>query len=284
MQTIEQISILRQTINEWKKQGQTVGFVPTMGNLHEGHLSLVEEAKKRADKVVVSIFVNPMQFGQNEDLDKYPRTMQADSKALIQAGVDLLFTPTPETIYPKGLDKQTWVEVPELSDLYCGDSRPGHFRGVTTVVNKLFNLVQPDIACFGEKDFQQLALIRTMVEDLSMPIEIVGIATVREGSGLAKSSRNGYLSESEKQQASVIYQNLIQLKDQLNQGNKNFAQLIIQSKQSLTQAGLKPDYVWILDSHTLKPATSDTQSIVILIAAFLGSTRLIDNMLVELIA
>ncbi|MCU4675498.1 pantoate--beta-alanine ligase [Catenovulum sp. 2E275] len=282
MQTIEQISVLRQQISDWKKQGYTIGFVPTMGNLHQGHLSLVEEAKKHADKIVVSIFVNPMQFGKNEDLDKYPRTLEADSQALIAAQVDLLFTPTPQIIYPKGLDNQTWVEVPHLSELYCGDSRPGHFRGVTTIVNKLFNLVQPDIACFGEKDFQQLALIKTMVEDLSIPIKIIGVPTVRETSGLAKSSRNGYLSEAEKQQAAVIYQNLTQLKNQLEQGDKNFAQLIVKTKQNIYQAGLTTDYVWILDSKTLQPADKNTNSIVILIAAFLGSTRLIDNIQVKL--
>lgn len=282
MQTITQTEPLRHQITQWKQQGLTIAFVPTMGNLHQGHLTLVEAAKEHADKVVVSIFVNPMQFGQNEDLDNYPRTLEADSQALIAADVDLLFTPTPAIIYPKGLNKQTWVEVPELSNLYCGDSRPGHFRGVTTIVNKLFNLVQPDVACFGEKDYQQLTLIRTMVEDLSMPIKIVGVPTVREASGLAKSSRNGYLTEAEKQQAVVIYQCLQQAKETIEASSDfNLTQLKQQLIDTISQAGLAPDYVWLLDSKTLLPAEQQTQSIVVLIAAYLGKTRLIDNLLIE---
>lgn len=282
MQTINQITPLKAQISDWKKQGYTIGFVPTMGNLHQGHLSLVEAAKAKADKIVVSIFVNPMQFGQNEDLDAYPRTLADDSEALKALGVDLLFTPTPDTIYPKGLSKQTWVEVPNLSNLYCGDSRPGHFQGVTTIVNKLFNLVQPDIACFGEKDFQQLALIKIMVEDLSIPVKVIGVPTVREASGLAKSSRNGYLSQAEKQQAAVIYQTLTQLKSELEQGNKHFKHLSEQAQQKIKAAGLTPDYLWVLNRNTLKPAEDTTKEFVIIIAAYLGKTRLIDNIQVVL--
>ncbi|WAJ70559.1 pantoate--beta-alanine ligase [Catenovulum adriaticum] len=282
MQTINQITALRAQISDWKKQGLTIGFVPTMGNLHQGHLSLVEAAKAQADKIVVSIFVNPMQFGQNEDLDAYPRTLTDDSQALQALDVDLLFTPTPDIIYPKGLAKQTWVEVPELSNLYCGDSRPGHFQGVTTIVNKLFNLVQPDVACFGEKDFQQLALIKIMVEDLSIPVTVIGVPTVREKSGLAKSSRNGYLSAKEKQQAAVIYQTLTQLKTELEQGNKNFEQLSEQAQQKVKAAGLMPDYLRVLNRDTLQAATQHTRAFVIIAAAYLGKTRLIDNIQVEL--
>lgn len=282
MQTINQITALRAQISDWKKQGLTIGFVPTMGNLHQGHLSLVEAAKAQADKIVVSIFVNPMQFGQNEDLDAYPRTLTDDSQALQALDVDLLFTPTPDIIYPKGLAKQTWVEVPELSNLYCGDSRPGHFQGVTTIVNKLFNLVQPDVACFGEKDFQQLALIKIMVEDLSIPVTVIGVPTVREKSGLAKSSRNGYLSAKEKQQAAVIYQTLSQLKTELEQGNKNFEQLSEQAQQKVKAAGLMPDYLRVLNRDTLQAATQNTRAFVIIAAAYLGKTRLIDNIQVEL--
>lgn len=209
-------------------------------------------------------------------------TLTDDSQALQALDVDLLFTPTPDIIYPKGLAKQTWVEVPELSNLYCGDSRPGHFQGVTTIVNKLFNLVQPDVACFGEKDFQQLALIKIMVEDLSIPVTVIGVPTVREKSGLAKSSRNGYLSAKEKQQAAVIYQTLTQLKTELEQGNKNFEQLSEQAQQKVKAAGLMPDYLRVLNRDTLQAATQHTRAFVIIAAAYLGKTRLIDNIQVEL--
>ena len=205
MKTVSEISQLREQIKEWRQQGHSVAFVPTMGNLHQGHIALVEEAHRHADKVVASIFVNPMQFGANEDIDSYPRTLAEDQAKLIAVNTDLLFTPTPAVIYPKGLDKQSYVEVPNVSEGYCGESRPGHFRGVATVVCKLFNLVQPDIACFGLKDYQQVQVIQTMVEDLSMPIKIVPVATVRETSGLALSSRNSYLSEEEKKIAPALH-------------------------------------------------------------------------------
>ena len=208
MQTIEKISNLRGEINLWRQQGLKIAFVPTMGNLHKGHIALVEKAKLVADKVVASIFVNPMQFGANEDIDNYPSTMPEDKEKLLAAGCDLLFTPTPAIIYPKGVDNQSYVEVPNVSQSYCGESRPGHFRGVTTVVCKLFNLVQPDIACFGLKDYQQVQVIQIMVEDLSMPIEIIPVETVREPSGLALSSRNNYLSEAEKEIAAALSQNI----------------------------------------------------------------------------
>ena len=176
MNTVSTIEQLRAQINEWRMQGLKIGFVPTMGNLHAGHISLVAEAHKHADKIVASIFVNPMQFGANEDIDSYPRTLADDQQKLTAAGCDLLFTPTPEIVYPKGLENQTYVEVPDVSTGYCGESRPGHFRGVATVVCKLFNLVQPDTACFGLKDYQQVQVIQTMVEDLSMPVEIIPVA------------------------------------------------------------------------------------------------------------
>ena len=208
LHTFAEIAALREQIKQFKRDGRTVAFVPTMGNLHEGHLTLVKKARELADIVVVSIFVNPMQFGANEDIDNYPRTMAADQEKLSAAGCELLFTPTPSIIYPKGLDKQSYVEVPNVSDGYCGESRPGHFRGVSTVVCKLFNLVQPDIACFGLKDYQQVQVIQTMVEDLSMPIEIIPVATVREDSGLALSSRNNYLTDEEKKIAPALAQNI----------------------------------------------------------------------------
>ena len=282
MHTVVNVSQLKSQIKAWKQQGLTVAFVPTMGNLHHGHFSLVEKAKQLADKVVVSIFVNPMQFGKNEDLDKYPRTLQADQQGLIEHGVDLLFTPTVDTIYPKGLEAQTYIDVPGVSEGLCGASRPGHFRGVATIVNKLFNLVQPDIACFGEKDFQQLQVIRTMVTDLSMAIDIVGVPTMREASGLAMSSRNGYLSDAEKTTASVIFAAMNKVKDALEQGNKDFAALISDAEQLLVDKGFTPDYFAICAKETLAPASQDDTELVILVAAFLDKVRLIDNLQVSI--
>ncbi|MER2493341.1 pantoate--beta-alanine ligase [Catenovulum sediminis] len=281
MQTISSIESLRQTIRQFKQNGQRVAFVPTMGNLHQGHLELVKRAFSEADKVVVSIFVNPMQFGQNEDLDNYPRTLEADQQALSALGVDLLFTPTPQIMYPKGLDAQTFVEVPAISENYCGTSRPGHFRGVATIVNKLFNLVQPDVACFGEKDFQQLQVIRTMVEDLSMPIKIIGVPTVREKNGLAKSSRNGYLTEAQKEQAGIIYHCMQSAKTQLLKEKTSIQTVQQQLANTLETAGLRLDYIAIADTKSLQPATADNKSWVILVAAYMGNTRLIDNLVIE---
>ncbi|MFY8350310.1 pantoate--beta-alanine ligase [Pseudoalteromonas sp. SSM20] len=278
MQTVSNVSQLRSKIKSWKQEGLTVAFVPTMGNLHAGHFSLVDKAKQIADKVVVSIFVNPMQFGKNEDLDKYPRTLIDDQNGLIEHGADLLFTPTVETIYPKGLEAQSYIDVPGVSEGHCGASRPGHFRGVATIVNKLFNLVQPDIACFGEKDFQQLAVIRTMVEDLSMPIEIIGVATKREESGLAMSSRNGYLSETEKQQASALYQIMLNAENALKAGELSIAEVTEQAHLAIVQNGFKLDYFNICNASTLQPASNDDTNLVILVAAFLANVRLIDNL------
>jgi pantoate--beta-alanine ligase len=278
MQTVSNVSQLRSKIKSWKQQGLTVAFVPTMGNLHAGHFSLVDKAKQIADKVVVSIFVNPMQFGKHEDLDKYPRTLVDDQNGLIEHGADLLFTPTVETIYPKGLEAQSYIDVPGVSEGHCGASRPGHFRGVATIVNKLFNLVQPDIACFGEKDFQQLAVIKTMVEDLSMPIEIIGVATKREESGLAMSSRNGYLSDEEKQQACALYQIMKNAENALKDGELSIAEITEQAHLAIVQHGFKLDYFNICNAHTLQLATNDDTNLVILVAAFLANVRLIDNL------
>jgi len=277
MKTVNDINELRQQINEWRKQGLKIAFVPTMGNLHQGHISLVDEAHKHADKIVASIFVNPMQFGANEDIDKYPRTLEADQEKLVAAGTDLLFTPTPQIIYPKGLDKQSFVEVPNVSEGYCGESRPGHFRGVATVVCKLFNLVQPDVACFGLKDYQQVQVIQTMVEDLSMPIEIVPVPTVREESGLALSSRNGYLSDEEKKIAPALYQNIQWLAESI-QTSTDFIGLARQAAKFIDNAGMKTDYIHICHARTLQPASEDDKDLVILAAAHCGSARLIDNL------
>jgi pantoate--beta-alanine ligase len=252
-----------------------------MGNLHRGHFSLVEKAKTLADKVVVSIFVNPMQFGANEDLDSYPRTLDADKQGLADLETDILFIPSVETIYPNGLGAQSFVDVPGISMGYCGGSRPGHFKGVATVVTKLFNLVQPDYACFGEKDFQQLQVVKTMATDLSIPVEIIGVPTMREVSGLAMSSRNGYLSADEKHTAPALFNTLKHCAQQLKSGNKDFATLENEAKSALENAGLKPDYFSIAQRDTLKAATLEDTRFVILAAAFLGSVRLIDNLQVE---
>ena len=281
MQSVSEIKSLRSQIKAWRQQGLSIAFVPTMGNLHQGHFSLVERAKTLADKVVVSIFVNPMQFGANEDLDSYPRTLDADKQGLAEIGTALVFTPTVDVMYPNGLSVQSYVDVPDISMGYCGGTRPGHFKGVATVVTKLFNMVQPDFACFGEKDFQQLQVIRAMVRDLSMPIEIIGVPTQREVSGLAMSSRNGYLSEQEKNTAKVLYQTLLNASQSLEQGNKAFDAIELEAKQALKQYGLKPDYFAIAEKDNLKPATIETKEFVILAAAFLGKVRLIDNLQVS---
>jgi len=281
MQTIEKISDLRSEIKDWRQQGLKIAFVPTMGNLHQGHISLVEKARSVADKVVVSIFVNPMQFGANEDIDNYPRTMAADQEKLMAGGCDLLFTPTPTIIYPKGIDKQSYVEVPNVSVGYCGESRPGHFRGVATVVCKLFNIVQPDIACFGLKDYQQVQVIQTMVDDLSMPIEILPVETVREASGLALSSRNNYLSQQEKQIAPALSQNIKWLAQAI-QSNNDFIGLAKKAASNINSAGMKTDYIHICHARTLQPAGEDDKELVILAAAHCGKARLIDNLQVKL--
>ncbi|MBU0911497.1 MAG: pantoate--beta-alanine ligase [Gammaproteobacteria bacterium] len=277
MLMIQDITHLRALIRQWRLAGERVAFVPTMGNLHQGHLQLVDTAKQHADRVIVSIFVNPMQFGANEDLDNYPRTLEQDCKGLTEHGADAVFTPTPAMIYPRGLDVQTFVEVPLLGDYHCGASRAGHFRGVSTIVTKLFNLVQPDIACFGQKDYQQLAIIRQMVTDLSMPIEIIGVATTRAEDGLALSSRNGYLTADQRATAPALYRTLQWMKQQLNQGFSDLRSLEQQAKDQLTAAGFKPDYVNISNRQTLVPASDSVAALVILAAAYLGTTRLIDN-------
>lgn len=282
MQSITEIKSLRSQIRSWRQAGLSIAFVPTMGNLHRGHFSLVEKAKNLADKVVVSIFVNPMQFGVNEDLDNYPRTLHADKQSLAELDTDILFTPSIEAIYPNGLNEQSFVDVPGISMGYCGGSRPGHFRGVATVVTKLFNLVQPDYACFGEKDFQQLQVIKTMVRDLSLPVEIMGVPTMREISGLAMSSRNGYLSDEQKNTATALFTALKNTAEQLKTANKNFTKLETAAKKALEQAGLTPDYFTIAQRDTLKAATLKDSKIVILAAAYLGNVRLIDNMQVEI--
>ncbi|GIU48883.1 MULTISPECIES: pantoate--beta-alanine ligase [Shewanella] len=277
MITTANIAEIRAQVKQWHMQGDTVAFVPTMGNLHKGHITLVTEALKRADHVVVSIFVNPMQFGQNEDLDAYPRTLAADSEALVSAGAELLFTPTPDIIYPKGLEQQTFVEVPNIGDEFCGASRPGHFRGVATVVCKLFNIVQADVAVFGRKDYQQLMVIKAMAEDLSLPIKIIGIDTIREASGLAMSSRNGYLTLEQKQQAAAIKRCMDKLASEVTNG-ENIEQSESLAVDFLVKSGFKMDYLSVRNATNLAPVTSEDNNLVILVAAYLGNTRLIDNL------
>jgi pantoate--beta-alanine ligase len=278
MKTVTTIAELRAAVTAARAAGKKIGFVPTMGNLHQGHLNLLIRARELSDFVVSSIFVNPLQFNNADDLERYPRTLEEDQASLKEFGCDLLFAPAEAEVYPKGRESQTFVEVPEVSNLYCGASRPGHFRGVTTIVNKLFNLVQPDLAVFGRKDFQQLHVIRRMVDDLSMPIEIIGEETARADSGLALSSRNGYLTDSELAAAPALYQQLSKIRDQVQAGSNEFAVLQVKASEALEEAGFRRDYVHIVNRNTLQPATSEDTQLVILAAAYLGHARLIDNL------
>ncbi len=282
MQTLADIAELREQIALLKREQRRIAFVPTMGNLHEGHLTLMRKAREHADVVVASIFVNPMQFDRADDLNNYPRTLDEDIAKLTAEGVDLLFTPTPEVMYPQGLDKQSFVEVPGISHMLEGASRPGHFRGVSTIVTKLFNIVQPDVACFGEKDYQQLALIRQMVSDLAMNINIVGVPTVREMDGLAMSSRNGYLTMDERQRAPVLAKTMRWISSAIRGGRDDYASIVEDASDQLRAAGLQPDEIFIRDAHSLQPISSDSTHAVILMSAFLGKARLIDNQVLEL--
>jgi len=277
MQTCTTSKQLRAAITVARRKSKTVGFVPTMGNLHAGHIELVRRAKNLCDIVVVSIFVNPLQFGANEDLDSYPRTIGADKEKLFGEGIQLLFAPEVKEIYPEGMATQTQVNVPEICNALCGADRPGHFLGVATVVTKLFNIVQPDLAVFGQKDFQQLAIIRKIVEDLCLPIEIIGQATARAKDGLALSSRNSFLSEEHRNCAPSLHKILQQCRDAIACGYDNYTELEQYACDQLLSAGFIPDYFSILDSKTLKAANDNTEELVLAVAAHLGSTRLIDN-------
>ncbi|AWK81002.1 pantoate--beta-alanine ligase [Photobacterium damselae] len=282
MQTFADIASMREQVRTWRREGRRIAFVPTMGNLHDGHMRLVRKARKYADIVVVSIFVNPMQFDKPEDLQNYPRTLDDDLTKLDAEHVDVVFTPTPEMMYPQGLESQTFVEVPILSQMLEGALRPGHFRGVATIVTKLFNIVQPDVACFGEKDYQQLALIRQMVKDMAMDIEIVGVPTVRELDGLALSSRNGYLTVDERQRAPVLARTMRWVSSQMRGGRTDYDDLIVDANDQLRAAGLQPDASFIRDAVTLQPVSETSTKAVILMAAQLGKARLIDNQVVDL--
>lgn len=282
MQVIAEIAPLREQVLQWRREGQRIAFVPTMGHLHDGHLTLVRRARENADVVVVSIFINPMQFDKADDLAAYPRTLDEDIAKLNCEGVELVFTPSAEVMYPNGMDNHTFVEVPGLSGVLEGTSRPGHFRGVATVVSKLFNMVQPDVACFGEKDFQQLAVINKMVEDLCLPIEIIPVATVREMDGLAMSSRNTRLTVDERQRAPVLAKTLRWISSQMRGGRNDYSELVLDGNDQLRAAGLEPDDIFIRDAHTLQAITEHTSKAVILASAFLGQVRLIDNLTVDL--
>ena len=282
MLIIETLPLLRQQIRRLRMEGKRVALVPTMGNLHDGHMKLVDEAKARADVVVVSIFVNPMQFDRPEDLARYPRTLQEDCKKLNKRKVDLVFAPSVKEIYPNGTETHTYVDVPGLSTMLEGASRPGHFRGVSTIVSKLFNLVQPDIACFGEKDFQQLALIRKMVADMGFDIEIVGVPIMRAKDGLALSSRNGYLTAEQRKIAPGLYKILSSIADKLQAGERDLAEIIAIAGQELNEKGFRADDIQIRDADTLLEVSENSKRAVILVAAWLGDARLIDNKMVEL--
>lgn len=282
MLIVETSPILRREIRRWKLDGKRIALVPTMGNLHDGHLTLIDEAKQQADIVIVSIFVNPMQFDRQSDLANYPRTLQEDCEKLKRRNINLVFAPSVKDFYPEGMDQQTFVEVPELSSILEGASRPGHFRGVSTVVTKLFNLVQPDLAFFGEKDYQQLQLIRKMVHDLSFDIQIVSVPTVRAKNGLALSSRNNNLSAEELKIAPQLYNIMRQTADKLSAAPETVDTLLQETEDLLRQAGFTPDELFIRDAETLAALNARSKKAVILMAAWLGQTRLIDNLQVDL--
>lgn len=279
MQQVTQIKEVRERLAAVRQEGKTIALVPTMGNLHDGHLSLVMQAQERADYIVVTIFVNPTQFVEGEDFDSYPRTLDSDLNQLKNRGVDLVFIPDNDEIYPKGKDAFAEVTVPELDSIYCGEYRPGHFKGVATIVTKLFNIVQPDIAIFGRKDYQQLLVIRSLVKSLNLPIEIVSAAIMREEDGLAMSSRNQYLSEKERKTAVLLYEKLKKVVEKVEKGSKNYDKLEKEAVSDLKNAGFRPEYLKICDSKSLLAPKEG--ELVIIAAAWLGKTRLIDNVAVQ---
>jgi len=277
MDTLTHTSEVRERIEAWRRAGERIAFVPTMGNLHAGHSSLVQAARERANRVVVSIFVNPLQFGPNEDFAAYPRTPEEDRRLLESLGVDLLFAPLAEEVYPRGMESTARVHVPGLEDILCGAFRPGHFMGVATVVAKLLNLVQPDLAVFGEKDYQQLMIIRRAVEDLCMPIQIVGVPTMREADGLAMSSRNRYLTNEQRAVAPRIFEALDAARREIEGGARDYERIEREGLERLRSAGFRPDYFEIRDANTLDRPGEQSRDLVVLTAARIGRARLIDN-------
>jgi len=278
MKTVETVRDLQAEIRKARAEGKRIGFVPTMGNLHEGHMMLIDQASEECDFVVCSIFINPLQFNDIDDLGRYPRTFSADSEHLKDRDCDLLFYPSIDEMYPDGQDQQSKLHVPVVSEGLCGDSRPGHFDGMATVVMKLFHMVAPDASFFGEKDFQQLAVIRKMVRDLNLPFDVIGVETCREESGLAMSSRNNYLSEEEKAQAANIYRILTEITQAISEGNRNFEALCKQGNEELASLGFEPDYLEVRNAADLAKATDEHNELVVLVAAILGKARLIDNL------
>ena len=277
MDTVTTIAAVREHVQAWRREGLRVAFVPTMGNLHAGHVSLIEAARRHGERFVASIFVNPMQFGPNEDWAHYPRTPQDDERMLAGAGCSLMFMPDVTEVYPHGSERATRVEVPGLSRILEGEFRPGHMEGVSTVVAKLFHIVEPDVAVFGEKDFQQLTVIRRMVADLCMPIQIIGAATVRDHDGLAMSSRNQYLTAAERALAPQIYIALEAAAARLRAGDVDFASVERAGFHELETTGFRPDYFCIRKAEDLSAATAQARELVILTAARIGKARLIDN-------
>lgn len=281
MKIVDSKQELDEIMLEWRHHDEHVALVPTMGNLHEGHLSLVKLAREHAERVVVTVFVNPTQFGEGEDFDNYPRTLERDTRKLKKAGADVLFTPLAETVYPFGIDKATTVAVPVISESLCGEFRPGHFTGVTTVVARLFTLVRPDVAVFGQKDYQQQLLIRRMVDDLHLPVRIITGATIREDDGLAMSSRNQYLNDEERAAAASLFASLSAIGQALESGGREFEELESQAASELVEAGFQPEYVAIRRAHNLEIPDRDCDELVVLAAARLGKARLIDNIVVS---
>jgi len=282
LETLNRIHTVRERVAAWREEGAQVGLVPTMGNLHEGHLSLVRLARERAGRVVVSIFVNPLQFGRGEDFDSYPRTSERDRDLLAKEGVDLVFAPTAFEMYPVGVDRTTIVDSPEFSGILEGQFRPGHFCGVATVVTKLFNIVAPDVAVFGEKDFQQLLVIRRLVRDLCLPIEVVGGTIVRDDDGLAMSSRNHYLSPAERRRAPQLHRALSAARRRIVDGERRWDDIEAEGMRALARDGFEPDYFAVRSAQDLLPPREGGEELVVLTAARLGTTRLIDNVRVRL--
>ena len=273
---------MQEYIQEWRHNDEHIALVPTLGNLHPGHISLVEQARRHAERVVVSVYVNPTQFGDEEDFDDYPRTLERDTRRLKQIGADVLFVPTDETVYPFGHECATVVSVPGLTENFCGASRPGHFDGVTTVIARLFALVQPDVAVFGQKDYQQQLVIRYMAEDLGLPIRIISAKTVREDDGLAMSSRNQYLSDDERAKAPQLYAALSKIGSALQSGERNFEDLERSAVKRLKKAGFEIEYVAVRRAQNLAIPDRDCDELVVLAAARLGIARLIDNVVVTI--
>jgi pantoate--beta-alanine ligase len=281
METVSGVDDLRARVCAWRRAGARVGFVPTMGNLHNGHFSLCEIARSQADRVVASVFVNPTQFGPHEDFASYPRTLEQDQAGLAACGCDLLFAPNVDAIYPFGPKEGVRIQVPGISDVLEGALRPGHFGGVATVVTKLFNLVQPDVAVFGQKDYQQLLVIQRLTLDLRLPIEIIPAPTLREGNGLAMSSRNQYLTTEERERAGVIYRTLCGMRDALLAGQPHPA-IQIDACKALEELGLLPDYVVLRRATDLtEPEDNERLGLIALVAAKVGRARLIDNLITD---